>query len=422
MTHTPKTIQLTYVLLLFGTTLAASFIWGINTIFLLDAGLSNFEAFTANAFFTAGMVLFEVPTGVVADVRGRQLSFLLGAATLIITTLLYLLLWYVKADFWAWALVSVGLGLGFTFFSGAQEAWLVDALKATGYRGALENVFAKGQIASGAAALLGSVGGGLVAQIMNLGAPYVIRALIMTAVFVLAWVAMKDLGYHLDRTTRGVLRPSLGLVASSVSLSIRRQSIRWLILATPFSGVMIYVFYAYQPFLLELYGDRSAYVIAGLATAIFAGSQMVGGLIAGRVRRLFQRRTSAIILGCFATSGILAVAGLTSSFWLALVMVALLSMVFAIVMPIEMAYLNSLIPSRQRATVLSLTSLANSAGSVISQPALGKVADMTSYGYSFIVAASMQVLALPFLLRARYHAGKSDLVNSGENSSPGTAP
>ena len=60
-------IQRIYLTLMLGNTLAASFSWGINTIFLLDAGLSNLEAFAANAFFTAGMVLFEVPTGVVAD-------------------------------------------------------------------------------------------------------------------------------------------------------------------------------------------------------------------------------------------------------------------------------------------------------------------------------------------------------------------
>ena len=58
---TPRSIQRTYLMLMLGNTLAASFIWGINTIFLLDAGLSNLEAFAANAFFTAGMVLFEVP-------------------------------------------------------------------------------------------------------------------------------------------------------------------------------------------------------------------------------------------------------------------------------------------------------------------------------------------------------------------------
>ena len=88
-----------------GNTLAASFIWGINTLFLLDAGLSNLEAFAANAFFTAGMVLFEVPTGVVADTWGRRMSYLLGTLTLAGSTLLYWLMWQSEAPFWAWAIV-----------------------------------------------------------------------------------------------------------------------------------------------------------------------------------------------------------------------------------------------------------------------------------------------------------------------------
>src|ERR1700704_277218 len=96
---TAHSIQRTYLTLLFGNTLAASFIWGINTIFLLDAGLSNLEAFAANACFTAGMVLFEVPTGIVADTIGRRTSYLLGTVTLTASTLLYVLLWHTKAPF-----------------------------------------------------------------------------------------------------------------------------------------------------------------------------------------------------------------------------------------------------------------------------------------------------------------------------------
>src|SRR5438445_5221075 len=109
---TPATIQRTYFVLLLGNTLAASLIWGINTIFLLDAGLSNLEAFAANAFFTAGMVLFEVPTGVVADTAGRRVSYLLGTVTLAASTLLYVLLWRIRAPFWQWAVVSILIGLG----------------------------------------------------------------------------------------------------------------------------------------------------------------------------------------------------------------------------------------------------------------------------------------------------------------------
>ena len=119
-----KKVQRTYITIILLQTLAASFIWGINTLFLLDAGLSNTEAFAANAFFTLGMVIFEVPTGVVADTWGRRASFLMGAFTLLITTVLYYFMWVTQAPFWQWAVASTLIGLGFTFFSGAVEAWL----------------------------------------------------------------------------------------------------------------------------------------------------------------------------------------------------------------------------------------------------------------------------------------------------------
>src|SRR2546429_7620804 len=159
---TPASIQRTYLVLLLGNTLAASLIWGINTIFLLDAGLSNLEAFAANAFFTAGMVIFEVPTGVVADTAGRLLSYLLGTVTLAASTLLYVLLWRIHAPFWQWAVVSMLIGLGFTFFSGAVEAWLVDALKATGFTGELGSGFGGGQGGTRGASRPRSVAGGAV--------------------------------------------------------------------------------------------------------------------------------------------------------------------------------------------------------------------------------------------------------------------
>ena len=57
----------------------------------------------------------------------------------------------------------------------------------------------------------------------------------------------------------------------------------------------IYVFYALQPYLLELYGDPGAYGVAGLVAAIVAGSQIVGGLAAPAIRSRFDRRTSALL-------------------------------------------------------------------------------------------------------------------------------
>ena len=130
----------------------------------------------ANAFFTVGQVIFEVPTGIIADTFGRRVSCLLGALTLIVSTLLYFFMWEIQGPFWGGAASSMILGLGFTFFSGALEAWLVDALHATHFKGNLESVFAKGQIVGGIAMLIGSLAGGIIAQATNLGIPYIIKS------------------------------------------------------------------------------------------------------------------------------------------------------------------------------------------------------------------------------------------------------
>ena len=275
MTNDASVVQRTYLVLTLLTTLAASFIWGINTLFLLDAGLSNTEAFAANAFFTLGQVIFEVPTGVVADTRGRRFSFMLGAATLLVSTLLYLVMWNLHAPLWGWAIASILLGLGFTFFSGATEAWLVDALAATGFTGNLESVFGRAQVVGGGAMLIGSVSGGVIAQFTDLGVPYIVRAAMLGVTLVVAWWFMHDLGFKPERGVSPV-KAVRNVIAGAVDGGLRNRPVRWLMLAAPFTvGVGFYAFYAFQPYLLELFGDPNAYSIAGLAAAIVAGAQIL---------------------------------------------------------------------------------------------------------------------------------------------------
>jgi MFS family permease len=412
MNDLARRIQRVYLTLQLGNTLAASFIWGINTLFLLDAGLSNLEAFAANAFFTAGMVLFEVPTGVVADIWGRRVSYLLGTVTLAGSTFLYWLLWVMSAPFWPWAIVSMLLGLGFTFFSGAVEAWLVDALHFARYEGTLESVMGKGQMVSGAAMLGGSVLGGVIAQATNLGVPFLMRVGVLGAMFFVAARMMKDLGFT-PEPSASPLRDVKTLFHESVDYGLRNPPVRWMMLAAPFaSGVGIYTFYALQPYLLELWGNPKAYSVAGLAAAIVAGAQIVGGYLAPFFRKLFRKRTSALILATFATAGVLAALGLTNSFWVALVLLTLWAMIFAAEMPIRQAYLNDMIPSRQRATVLSFDSLMGSSGGVVIQPVLGKVADVYSYSTSLVTGALIQLAAAPFLLRSRQEGAPADKATS----------
>ena len=405
---TPRSIQRTYLLLMLGNTLAASFIWGINTIFLLDAGLTNLEAFAANAFFTAGMVVFEVPTGIVADTVGRRASYLLGTVTLAASTLFYVLLWEIEAAFWLWAVASMLLGLGFTFFSGAVEAWLVDALNATGYTGRLETVFGRGQVVGGIAMLTGSVAGGFIAELTSLGVPFVLRGVVLVAMFAVAFALMHDVGFT-PKKGGNPLAEMRAIASASIEYGWRVPAVKWLMVQAIFTGgVGVYGFYALQPYLLELYGDPDAYQIAGLVAAIVAGAQILGGLAAPRIRQLFHRRTSALIAAAALSSLALLLIGLTETFWAVIAMIVVWGLLFAATMPIRQAYMNGLIPSQQRATILSFDSLVASSGGVWVQPVLGRAADVWGYATSYVLGAGISALALPFLALSRRQNAPAD--------------
>ena len=409
-----RRIQRIYLILLLGNTLAASFIWGVNTLFLLDAGLTNLEAFAANAFFTLGMVIFEIPTGVVADTVGRRASYLLGTLVLAWATGLYWLMWLWHSPFWEWALVSMLLGLGFTFFSGAVDAWLVDALRASEYQGELEPVFSKGMIVGGIAMLAGSVLGGVVAQLTDLGVPFLLRAGILVLMLVVAYFAMRDIGFTPDRS-EGPLKAVRTVMKGSITYGLGNRPVRYLMLAAPFTGgVGIYVFYALQPYLLELWGDPKAYSVAGLAAAIVAGSQIVGGLLAPRVRRLFAKRTTVLIIAGAIGVVLLLALGIVPNFWIALALLTVWGISASIDDPIRRSYLNDLIPSKQRATVLSFESLMGNVGGIGIQPALGRVSDLGGYAFSLVVGGVISAIALPFIALSRAQKAPADAATQEE--------
>ncbi len=412
MELTAARILRTYVTLTLLSTFASSLIWGINTLFLLDAGLSVAGAFAANAFFTVGQVLFEVPTGVVADTMGRRASYLLGSATLFAATLLYLWMWGVEGPFWGWALSSILLGLGFTFFSGATQAWLVDGLAATGYRGPLEAAFAKGQRAEGAGMLTGTIAGGVIAQLTTLGVPYAVRAGALLVTFVVAFVSMREVGFQ-PRRGASVVVEVREVLRASMTHGFGNPPVRWLMLAGFLNGgVPIFAFYALQPYLLALSGRQGSYAIAGLAAALFAGAQIAGASLVPLVARRFARRTSALVFASALTAACLAAIGAFRSFWVSVATLAVWALAWAAIQPVRQAFLNGCVPSAQRATVLSFDNLFASAGGAVAQPGLGRIADVWGYPASYVVSAGVELLSVPLLLLARRARAPADAAGS----------
>lgn len=213
------------------------------------------------------------------------------------------------------------------------------------------------------------------------------------------------------------------IIRDSVDYGLRIRPVRWIMLSGPFlGGVMAYAFYAMQPYLLELYGDPNAYGVAGLAAAIVAGAQILGGLLVPQIRRVFHERTTILLVAAAVSIGSLFVAGALNNFWATVVVLALWATSMSAAMPVRQAYINALIPSTQRATVLSFDSMVTSTGGVVAQPALGKAADLWSYGTSLVIGSIVQIGAVPFLLLARREHSPSDEIRNAVNDEPDDEP
>jgi len=105
---------------------------------------------------------------------------------------------------------------------------------------------------------------------------------------------------------------------------------------------------------------------------------------------------------------VLVALGLTAFFWFAVVLLVIWGFVFAVAGPVRQAYLNDMIPSKQRATVLSFDSLFGSLGGVIIQPGLGRAADLWGYGTSLVIGGAIELIGIPFLLASRRQGDPAD--------------
>ena len=299
---TARRIIRTYLAIGATTTLAQSLIWGVNTLFLLDIGLDIFEIMVVNAAFTVAQVFFEVPTGVIADTVGRRASYLLSVGILIASTLLYVWFWAMDAGVLPFALASVVLGLGFTFYTGAVDAWMVDALGAVGYEGKLDPIFARYGMVFGLFMLIGTVAGGLLGQ-LGLWLPYVVRAAVLVPAFALGLWGMRELGFRgrpLRLATFGA--ETRRIARAGVTYGLRDRVVRYVMFASLVQGIfLMYGFYSWQKYFLDLLG-RDLVWVTGVIAGLVGLTQIAGNAVVGRVGRRVPDRGTVLIATVAASS------------------------------------------------------------------------------------------------------------------------
>lgn len=408
-------------------TLAASVIWGINTLFLLDAGLSISHVFIANAAFSVGTVLFEIPTGVVADTIGRRASFLFSLVILAASTLAYVWLAQIGAGVVGFSVASVFIGLGFTFYSGAMESWLVDGVHGLGYDGEMDGIFANAQIIGGGAMLIGTVGGGLLGQI-NLALPFVVRAVLLLVLLVLAFFGMHDIGFQSRKVTWKTLPAEANAVAATgIRHGWRTRPLRLIMIAGAIqSGFFIWAWYAWQPYFLELL-ERDAVWVAGVVAALLALAMMAGNALVKFFTRHCGRRTTLLLwtAGGFSIASI--GVGLAGNFPLALGFLLLTAVSMGVQMPVRQAYVHASVPSAERATVVSFDSMISGIGGVAGQTSLGIYSERQGYAAAYVAGGVVVALAAPFVIAARRMRPDADVfegthVSEGDGCVPHGLP
>ena len=407
---TPRSIALGYYTIAGVYTLSASLIWGINTLFLLDAGLDIFGVFLANSVFTAAMVLFEVPTGVLADTRGRRFSFLASNLVLLVSTLGYVAAAELDLGLAAFCAVSIVMGIGFTLYSGAVEAWVVDALNATGYEGTLDKLFANGAIVTGAAMLVGTVGGGFLGSI-DLSLPFLVRSALLVMSFMFALALMHDVGFTPHAVSLRHITAEMRRVGSAgITWGLRDRQLRMLVGASFVQfGFLTWGWYAWQPYLLDLLNTDAVWV-AGVIAAATSLATICGNTLVEYFTRFCGKRTTLLLWASAVHTAAAIGIGLAPSFWVALALLLFLMGSLGVVTPVKQSYLHQVVPAEHRATVVSFDSMVGNAGGIVGQTGLGAISRSFSIATGYIAGGAATVVAIPLFFALRRMGRPADTI------------
>lgn len=382
------------------------------------AHLSPAQLLIVGAAMEASCFLFEIPTSIVADLYSRRLSALIGA----VVVGLAILLQGSWASFWPIVLAQLVWGLGFTFISGAVDAWITDEVGAD----AVQPLFTRFEQQHLVLTVLGTVLAGLIGHV-NLhwpmligGTGYLVLAAVMTVVmpetgFVPTprakrqnWAQMKQTfltGVHAARKP-GVVR-SFMLIAIIAGISSEVFDRLW-------TARVVDTFE-----LPTLFGIDDA---AGWFTAFALIGSLIALVASVVTNKVAPQRVNALHPGgLLAALTLIQVAGvigfaLLGSLWPAMIAMWIRTSAQAVANPIRSAWLQRNVDSRARATTISLTSQADALGQVVGGPPLGALAGRTSIPFAMVVSGVLLTPAALLFARLRPRAQPENIVDNAASA------
>jgi MFS family permease len=249
--------------------------------------------------------------------------------------------------------------------------------------------------------LVGSIGGGVLGQ-LNLSVPFLVRAGMLGLVFIFSYFTMHDIGFKPVKASWSTLPGEMSKITkASITHGWNQIEVRLLILSGVVNAtVLAWGFHAWQPYFLDLLGQNLTWV-AGLIAALISIFTILGNSVVEWFSKFCGRRTTLLLWAALISSAAIVGVGLTDSFWVAVGLYLLSMAAYGVLTPVKQAYMHKIIPSEQRATVISFDSLLASGGSMLGQSGLGYLAQVRSLSSGYITGGFTTLLAIPVLYALR---------------------
>ena len=379
-------------------------VFTVNMIyFVVIAKLTPLEMVLVGTTLELAIFIFEVPTGIVADTISRKLSIIIGVFLIGIGFLVQAFF----PLFFMILLAQVLWGIGYTFTSGALQAWITDEIgeekAATAFLRATQLQQVGGLVAIGFSVLFATLWG------MNI--PMTIGGILFIFLGFYLITFMKEHGF---KRTEQDQRNSLASFKSTLINGLGMMKTRPVLLRILLIG-FFYGLYSegldrlWVPHVIERYQlpDQGQSVMVGWVGGLNAASMLATFFIAGTALKYFEKSISTQRVIRFLTSfSILLVISLalfavTRQLWVSFGLLIIIAVLREMIYPLYLAWVNQRLESSSRATVISMSSLVDAFGQIGGGPIVGLVAQNNSIQAGLLFSAVLLSPVIGLLLSNR---------------------
>ncbi len=391
-----------FLILRGGTAFFHTLIFTVNMVYQAETvGLSPLQLVLVGTTLEMSAFLFEAPTGILADVYSRRLSVIIGVALMGVGFVIegsIPLFGAVLLNQFLW-------GVGYTFTSGATEAWLADEIGEE----AAGPVFLRGSQAGQIASLV-AIPCSVALATVAIQLPIILGGLLLMVLALFLWMTMPENGFiPTPAAERDSWRHMLQTARSGTQMVRQRPILRVIM------GISLVVgLYSegydrlWTPHLLDSFTFP---ILFGLQPIVWfgiirAGSSLfaIGATEIARRKRITEGR-SRLVETLMQLNGAMLLALLllawAANFWVALLALWVFSTARSTLAPLESAWIVRHTSGRARATAISFSSQLNAIGQVVGGPAVGWIGTLISLPVALTVSALLMSPILPLLRRGQ---------------------